>query len=72
MAAPPETVRVVDRDAAAAVAGLDALDTPTVTRTPLWRRALGATVPPVLTLVVVIVAWQALWASALFPDPRSA
>ena len=58
MAAPPETVRVVDRDAAAAVAGLDALDTPTVTRTPLWRRALGATVPPVLTLVVVASALQ--------------
>ncbi|GAA3241751.1 ABC transporter permease [Pseudonocardia petroleophila] len=70
MAAPPDTVRLAKADAAdaAAVAGLDALDTPTVTRTPLWRRALATSVPPVLTLVVVIVAWQALWASAMFPE----
>lgn len=67
MAAPPETLRTADADADA-VAGLDALDTPTVSRTPLWRRALGTTVPPVLTLVVVIVAWQVLWASAIFPE----
>lgn len=70
MAAPPETVRPATADAAdaAAVAGLDALDTPTVSRTPLWRRVLGTTVPPVLTLVVVILLWQSLWASAVFPE----
>jgi NitT/TauT family transport system permease protein len=69
MAAPPDTVRDAGADAGAdAVAGLDALDTPTVTRTPLWRRVLSTTVPPVLTLVVVILAWQVLWASAAFPE----
>ncbi|MHA6781261.1 ABC transporter permease [Pseudonocardia saturnea] len=70
MAAPPDTVRLSKADAAdaAAVAGLDALDTPTVSRTPLWRRVLGTTVPPTLTLVVVILLWQALWASAVFPE----
>lgn len=69
MAAPPEVdVRKVRDAAADAVAGLDALDTPTTRRTPLWRRVLGSTVPPLLTLVVVIVVWQILWASALWPE----
>jgi NitT/TauT family transport system permease protein len=67
MAALPDTAPAPDA-AAEAVAGLDALDTPTAARTPLWRRVLGSTVPPVLTLVVVIVAWQVLWASAIWPE----
>ncbi|MBW0091299.1 ABC transporter permease [Pseudonocardia sp. KRD-184] len=65
MAAPPDALT---RDDAAAVAGLDALDTPTSQRVPLWRRLLSSSVPPLLTLVVVIVAWQALWASAIWPE----
>lgn len=70
MAAPPDT-RVADPSAdpsAAAVAGLDALDTPTVSRPPLWRRVLGSTVPPVLTLVMIVLIWQALWAAAIWPE----
>ncbi|QJY47218.1 ABC transporter permease [Pseudonocardia broussonetiae] len=65
MAAPPDALT---RDDAAAVAGLDALDTPTAQRVPLWRRLLSSSVPPLLTLVVVIVAWQVLWASAIWPE----
>lgn len=65
MAAPPDALT---RDDAAAVAGLDALDTPTSRRVPLWRRLLSSSVPPLLTLVVVIVAWQVLWASAIWPE----
>jgi NitT/TauT family transport system permease protein len=71
MAAPPETARtgpaLPDTDADA-VAGLDALDTPTELRTPLWQRALRSAVPPLLTLVAVIALWQALWASAIWPE----
>ncbi len=75
MGAPPELVRPdadragADRSGAAAeVAGLDALDTPVVERTPLWRRLLGSAVPPLLTLVAVIALWQVAWASALWPE----
>jgi NitT/TauT family transport system permease protein len=52
-------------DAAAAIAGLDALDTPTTTATPLWRRLLTSWVPPVVALVLFIVVWQVIWASAV-------
>lgn len=51
-----------------AVAGLDALDTPVVRRTPWWRTALSTTVPPILTLVVLIVLWQVLWSTAVWPE----
>ena len=44
-------------DAAAAVAGLDALDTPTTTTTPWWRRALATGLPPLVALVRV-PAWS--------------
>ena len=52
-------------DAAAAVAGLDALDTPTTTTRPWWRRALAAGLPPLVALVAVPASWQAVWASAI-------
>jgi NitT/TauT family transport system permease protein len=72
MAAPPEVgshgSASRDASAAAAVAGLDALDTPTVQRTPWWRRAVGSTVPPILTVVAVILIWQVVWASAIWPE----
>lgn len=76
MAAPPDTARngttptgtaLRDTDADA-VAGLDALDTPTELRTPLWQRVLRSVVPPLLTLVTVLTLWQALWASAIWPE----
>jgi len=63
---PPE---LVDRaDEAAAVAGLDALDTPTVNRTPWWRRLGGSVVPPIVALVLIVVVWQVVWASAVLPE----
>lgn len=61
-AAVPETP---EYDSAAAVAGLDALDTPTTTATPLWRRLLTSWVPPVVALVLFILVWQLIWASAI-------
>ncbi|MGI5131781.1 ABC transporter permease [Pseudonocardia sp. CA-107938] len=50
---------------AAAVAGLDALDTPTVVATPWWRKVLASWVPPVVALVLFVVVWQLIWASAV-------
>jgi NitT/TauT family transport system permease protein len=50
---------------AAAVAGLDALDTPTVVTRPWWRKALAVGVPPLVALVLFIVVWQLIWASAI-------
>ena len=52
-------------DAAAAVAGLDALDTPTTTTRPWWKRAVSTGLPPLVALVVFLLAWQAVWASAI-------
>lgn len=63
-------------DAAAAVAGLDALDTPTVVATPWWRRALATWLPPLVALVLFVLVWQLVWASAItsefkIPQPLS-
>ncbi|WP_338051300.1 ABC transporter permease [Pseudonocardia acidicola] len=52
-------------DAAAAVAGLDALDTPSAQKVPWWRRALSVWLPPTVALVLFIVVWQIVWASAI-------
>ena len=73
---PPDLASPPATDAAAAVAGLDALDTPTVVRRPWWRRALASWVPPVVALVAFIVVWQLVWASAItseykVPEPAS-
>jgi NitT/TauT family transport system permease protein len=59
------TATAVLEDAAAAVAGLDALDTPTTTTTPWWRRALSAGLPPLVALILFLAAWQLVWASAI-------
>jgi NitT/TauT family transport system permease protein len=68
---PPEATTGRDMavdDNAAAVAGLDALDTPTVQRTAWWRRALSVGLPPLVALVFFIAFWQALWAAAFWPE----
>jgi NitT/TauT family transport system permease protein len=52
-------------DAAAAVAGLDALDTPTTATRPWWRRALATGLPPLVALLMFVVVWQLVWASAI-------
>ncbi len=54
-----------DRAIAEALKGLDALDTPTVVGKPRWRRALTVGVPPFAALVLFIVVWQLIWASAI-------
>ncbi|MFP5020674.1 ABC transporter permease [Pseudonocardia phyllosphaerae] len=63
---------VTDRehDSAAAVAALDALDTPVVRTTPWWQRALRGWLPPAVAVVVIIVIWQVVWASAVLPEYR--
>jgi NitT/TauT family transport system permease protein len=68
---PPELVerpRTGIDDSAQALAGLDALDTPTVNRVPWWRRAVSGVLPPVVALVLVVVIWQVVWASAVTPE----
>lgn len=66
---PPETRTIsAQNDTAAALAGLDALDTPAESRRPWWRKALTTGVPPLVALVLALVVWQALWASAIWPE----
>ncbi|HEY2222092.1 ABC transporter permease [Actinomycetospora sp.] len=48
--------------------GLDALDTPTEHRAPWWKRFATGVVPPVVAVVLFIVIWQILWASAIWPE----
>jgi len=69
---PPETTlpgsAARSDTSAAELAGLDALDTPTVARTPWWRRAITVGLPPLVALVLSIVIWQILWAAAIWPE----
>jgi NitT/TauT family transport system permease protein len=55
-------------DAATVAAGLDALDTPTVERRPLLGRVLATGVPPLIALALFLGIWQAVWASAIYPE----
>lgn len=48
--------------------GLDALDTPTEHRAPWWRRFATSVLPPIVAVVLFIVLWQILWASAIWPE----
>jgi NitT/TauT family transport system permease protein len=66
MPAPDAVAARTDIDAVGA--GLDALDTPTVERPPLLRRALRTGLPPLVALALFIGAWQAVWASAIYPE----
>jgi sulfonate transport system permease protein len=68
MPRPDGGVDTVEPDAVAA--GLDALDTPDPDsrRMPVWRRVARTVLPPVVTLVLVIGVWQALWALAFWPE----
>lgn len=50
---------------AAAVAGLDALDTPTFAPHSRWRYILASGVPPLLALIGFLLTWQLVWASAM-------
>lgn len=63
----PEVTDAPD-EAAAAIAGLDALDTPTVRRVPLWRRAVRTLLPPLVAIVLFLALWQAVWASAIVAE----
>jgi NitT/TauT family transport system permease protein len=55
-------------DVAAISAGLDALDTPTTQRRPVLRRVLATGVPPLVALALFVGVWQAVWASAIYPE----
>ena len=63
----PSATAVLE-DAAAAVAGLDALDTPTTTTRPWWRRALATGLPPLVALILFLLVWQLVWASAIVEE----
>lgn len=65
----PRAAAVLE-DAAAAVAGLDALDTPTTTTRPLWRRTVAAGLPPLIALLLFLLLWQLVWASAIVEEFR--
>jgi NitT/TauT family transport system permease protein len=50
------------------VGGLDALETPETSTNPRWRRIARTVLPPIIAAVVFIAIWQALWASAIWPE----
>ncbi|MFT7837452.1 ABC transporter permease [Saccharothrix sp. BKS2] len=59
----------LDADLSAVGAGLDALDAPARERRPsLGRRFVRTTLPPLIAFGLLITAWQALWALALWPE----
>jgi NitT/TauT family transport system permease protein len=68
MAAPDVLPDARNVDTAAVGAGLDALDTPTSTQKPLLRRVLATTLPPLAALALFLGLWQAVWASAIYPE----
>jgi NitT/TauT family transport system permease protein len=68
MAAPDVLPEERSVDTAAVGAGLDALDTPTTARVPLLRRVLGTALPPLIALALFFGVWQAVWASAIYPE----
>jgi NitT/TauT family transport system permease protein len=47
----------------AALSGLDALDSVPVATRPRWRRALNASYPPVLAVVIILAVWQIAYAA---------
>lgn len=59
---------VLPDSSAALAAGLDALDTPTPQRRPLWRRVISVGLPPLVAFAVVVAIWQLLWAAAIWPE----
>jgi NitT/TauT family transport system permease protein len=68
MPAPEVVSDAQSADTAAVGAGLDALDTPTEARKPVLRRVLATWLPPLIALVLFIGVWQAVWASAIYPE----
>jgi NitT/TauT family transport system permease protein len=62
---PPSSPVTAD---AAVAAGLDALDAPAKRRRRRWRWLVTSVLPPLLTLVLAVGVWQALWASAIWPE----
>ncbi|WP_433556217.1 ABC transporter permease [Pseudonocardia xinjiangensis] len=68
MPAPEVVSDAQSADTAAVGAGLDALDTPTEARKPVLRRVLATWLPPLIALGLFIGVWQAVWASAIYPE----
>jgi NitT/TauT family transport system permease protein len=68
MAAPEVLPDARTVDTAAVGAGLDALDTPAAARKPALRRVLGTALPPLIAVALFLGLWQALWASAIYPE----
>jgi NitT/TauT family transport system permease protein len=68
MAAPEVLPEARPVDTAAVGAGLDALDTPATAREPVLRRVLSTLLPPLIALALFFGVWQAVWASAIYPE----
>jgi NitT/TauT family transport system permease protein len=68
MPAPDVVSDAQPTDSSAVGAGLDALDTPTESRKPVLRRVLATGLPPLIALVLFVTVWQAVWASAIYPE----
>ncbi|QMU75981.1 ABC transporter permease [Streptacidiphilus sp. PB12-B1b] len=62
-----ETPAETAADVAALGAGLDALETPDVERTPLGRLLLTKALPPVLAIGIVLLLWEAACLAHLKP-----
>src|ERR1700716_4164356 len=61
--------KTTDEDAVSVEAGLDALDTPvSALDGGLLRRIAGRGLPPIAVVVLLVVVWQVLWASAFWPE----
>src|SRR2546421_3449827 len=67
---PPDGV--VTRSDAEVGAGLDALDIPVAAESRTgWgrlRRFASRSIPLIVTLILLVVVWQALWAAAIWPE----
>ncbi|MGW0878167.1 ABC transporter permease [Streptomyces sp. NPDC002671] len=64
-----DTTKAVLQDAASVEAGLDALESGPVARTPLRRTLVDKVLPPVVATLVVLAGWQALITFKIVDDP---
>ncbi|MGW0767252.1 ABC transporter permease [Streptomyces sp. NPDC002676] len=64
-----DTTKAVLQDAASVEAGLDALESGAVARTPLRRTLVDKVLPPVVATLVVLAGWQALITFKIVDDP---
>src|SRR5215207_7001161 len=64
----PSPAATRDPFGASPEAGLDALAAPAQDRRRWWRSLAAGLLPPVVTMVLAVCVWQALWALAIWPE----